>query len=149
VSAATHSQACSILAQMTTTVAWIELPLDPTLLIFSYLDYSDLCSVAQVCHQWKQLSEHNEVWRPQINKYCLNVDKNVSSPNSLKSIFKQFYLQFGNYLSVYPRVNALFNTFSQWIETHFPKAKNLINKGASEEEIEEVEKVIGHKFPTG
>jgi hypothetical protein len=135
--------------EMANTYCWDHLPLDPTLQIFSYLSHSDLCVVAQVCHLWKQLSEHNEVWRPRIHEFLLTNQARSSPSIPLKMIFKEFYLQFGKYLAIYPRIKKLFNTFSEWINNHYKIAKDIINQGISEEKIIEAERKIGHQFPEG
>jgi len=132
---------------MTTSYCWNELSPDATLMIFSYLSPKDLCLVARVCHQWRQLSEENYVWRAKIHEFRLHSEVAAAPNLPLKTIFKRFYLEFGNYLPVYNRIKKVFDTFTEWINVNYNKAKNVINKGTTEEEINEVEQKIGHKLP--
>ncbi|TEB11614.1 WD40 repeat-like protein [Coprinellus micaceus] len=39
------------------------LPLELSTRIFSYLDARDLCTAAQVCRKWKEVSEDNTLWK--------------------------------------------------------------------------------------
>lgn len=117
-------------------LTWAELPIEPILRVFSFLDVKDLCACNQVNHHWRAASEKDENWRPHFQKWFSIKDEKISSPNdSVKETFEKHYKTWTRYRYVYAKVRNV------WDQVSFPYSVQSYGQDR-EDFIEEITKNI-------
>ncbi|KAH9606893.1 hypothetical protein KSS87_019727 [Heliosperma pusillum] len=120
-------------------------------IILSKLDPNDTAKVCCVNKKFKDWASDDSFWAI----YCSN-HLNLSSPidpfgNHVPS-FKVAYQLWREAFSMYPwtlviRVKKCWDTLKSWLDSSFPEALSTLRRGASEEELNEVEKSLKIKLP--
>ncbi|KAF5733913.1 hypothetical protein HS088_TW16G00354 [Tripterygium wilfordii] len=111
----------------------------------------DTAKVACVNKRFRASASADSLW----SKFCFD-DLRLSSPldplGDTASSFKEAYQRWRESFGMYPwplvqRVKRCWDQLRSWLATNFPEAKATLRKGASEDEIEEVEKFLDVKLP--
>lgn len=120
-------------------------------IILSKLTPQDAASVACVSKRFRNWSSDDLLW----SKFCAG-DLDLSSPidplgNPLPS-FKASYQTWREDFNRYPwplvtRVKSCWDRLKEWLAINFPEVLSTLRKGASEEEILELEKSLKVKLP--
>ncbi|KAK4718524.1 hypothetical protein R3W88_016862 [Solanum pinnatisectum] len=120
-------------------------------IILSKLTPQDAASVACVSKRFRNWSSDDLLW----SKFCAD-DLELSSPidplgNPLPS-FKASYQTWREDFNRYPwplvtRVKRCWDWLKEWLAINFPEVLSTLRKGASEEEILELEKSLKVKLP--
>jgi cell wall assembly regulator SMI1 len=115
--------------------------------IFSYLDFKDCAAVACVQHTWRSLADDDQLWRRLCKEdYHVTTLEALSGSQSLsfKGVYKSWYLGFGKsrYGAFLPRAKKCWDSIIEWMQRHAPDIAATIAPGASEGELDQLEKVI-------
>ncbi|KAK9672220.1 hypothetical protein RND81_12G085300 [Saponaria officinalis] len=120
-------------------------------IIISKLDPNETATISCVSKKFKEWASDDTFWAT----HCFN-DLNLSSPidpfgNPLPS-FKVAYQLWREAFSSYPwvllkRVKRCWDTLKSWMDSNFPELLTTLRRGASEEELNEVEKSLKIKLP--
>lgn len=120
-------------------------------IILSKLTPQDAASVACVSKRFRNWSSDDLLWY----KFCAD-DLDLSSPidplgNPMPS-FKAAYQTWREAFNLYPwplvtRVKRCWGRLKEWLAINFPEVLSTLRKGASEEEILELEKSLKVKLP--
>ncbi|CAL8407160.1 unnamed protein product [Arctogadus glacialis] len=125
-----------------------QLPADPLLLVFSFLDFRDLIQCSFVSRRLNQLSGHNPLWRSLCSRYWLltDADRAAGAP-SWRALFRQYYLDWGRYLRHYAVLKTSWETLKTFLSQRCPRMIASLKDGAKEEELDSIETQIGFKLP--
>lgn len=120
-------------------------------IVLSKLTPQDAASVACVSKRFRNWSSDDLLW----SRFCAD-DLDMSSPvdplgNPMPS-FKASYQTWREAFNGYPwplvtRVKRCWDRLKEWLAINFPEVLSTLRKGASEEEIQELEKSLKVKLP--
>jgi len=122
----------------------LDLPELPCVLVFSHLDFKDVCACGQVVKLWRKIANKDVVWRG----YCktMFIKPPEDNKKTFKTLFEEWHRSFGPYAGVYPKVKGLYDQLIAWLELMFPAVIPTLMEGASEAEISAVEQILGDDF---
>jgi len=126
-------------------VTLTDLPTDPLLHILSYLDCKDLIRCSQVCHKLKDLYNNNSLWRRQTKVYWGLTE--CGSGVSWYDEFKGMYADLGQYMDMYMRVKNAWAHIKTYMHTHCPHIYDTIREGATEAQLDDLERKVGSELP--
>ncbi|XP_006002058.1 F-box only protein 3 isoform X1 [Latimeria chalumnae] len=127
----------------------VDLPADPLLLIFSFLDFPDFFSCSCVNRRFNQLSSHDPLWKRHCQKYWLVSDREKAQRNqSWKDIFRAFLSNdLGQYIEHYATLKQAWEDLKRFLGQTCPRMIGSLKAGATEAELDAVEARIGCKLP--
>ncbi|KAL9233187.1 hypothetical protein vseg_008216 [Gypsophila vaccaria] len=120
-------------------------------IIISKLDPNETASLSCVSKKFRDSSSDDVFW----STHCFN-DLNLSSPldpfGNIVPSFKVAYQLWRETFIAYPwtlvkRVKKCWDTLESWMSSHLPEMLTTLRKGASEEELNKVEKILKIKLP--
>ncbi|KAM7465275.1 hypothetical protein LguiB_012837 [Lonicera macranthoides] len=119
--------------------------------IISKLGPNDTAAVACVSKRFRVYASDDSHW----SKFCAD-DLHLSSPQNPNgnptNSFKEAYQTWRDSFHMYPwslvkRVKRCWGRLQSWLAVNFPEALGTLRKGASEDEINELEKCLKVKLP--
>ncbi|XP_073262029.1 F-box protein SKIP16 isoform X1 [Populus alba] len=120
-------------------------------IILTKLGPKETAKVSSVSKRFKDLASEESLW----SLFCLR-DLDLSAPldhhgNPLPS-FKATYKLWREAFCMYPwslvkRVKSCWDRLNSWFTTNFPEVKATLGRGASEGEIQELERILKVKLP--
>ncbi|OIT02365.1 PREDICTED: F-box protein SKIP16 [Nicotiana attenuata] len=120
-------------------------------IILSKLAPQDAASVACVSKRFRNWASDDLLW----SRFCAD-DLDLSSPldplDNLMPSFKASYQTWREAFNLYPwplvtRVKRCWGRLRDWLAMNFPEVLSTLRKGASEDEIQELEKSLKVKLP--
>ncbi|XP_071370487.1 F-box only protein 3 [Centroberyx affinis] len=98
------------------------LPSDPLLLIFSFLDFRDLLHCSYVNRRLNELSGHNPLWKNLCSKHWLltDVDRQQRGVSWL-SLFRLYYSDLGRYLQHYSVLKRAWEQLKDFLLQRCPR----------------------------
>eukprot|EP01114_Cavostelium_apophysatum_P021822 TRINITY_DN7714_c0_g1_i1.p1 TRINITY_DN7714_c0_g1~~TRINITY_DN7714_c0_g1_i1.p1 ORF type:complete len:428 (+),score=63.99 TRINITY_DN7714_c0_g1_i1:76-1359(+) len=136
-------------------LSWASLPLEPIIRVFSFLTAKDLFRVGQVSHYWNEVSSSDEVWKQLFLEQWVNLssdevkqsESRLGKQNGgIKQLYSANQQRWGRYVACYPRIRKLWNRLDAWYQTHAPHTYETLRNGATEEDIDYLEKKLNIKL---
>ncbi|CAL8992718.1 unnamed protein product [Prunus brigantina] len=119
--------------------------------ILSKLEAEDSARAACVSKKLRASASEDSLW----SHFCardLDLPQPLDPHGNLTPSFKESYQLWREAFNMYPwslvkRVKKCWDKLRNWLTINFPEAESTLNKGASEADIQELEKILKVKLP--
>lgn len=119
--------------------------------IFQKCEFHDVARSACVNRQWHSVTSHDSLWKELcIKQFDLSVpfDHHGHPCSSYQEAYKKWYLSFYKYPSaLVVRAKKCWEFLRSWTSTNFPEVAESLKPGASEEDLDDVERALGWSLP--
>lgn len=128
------------------------LPLPLLLRIFSSLTAKECATVSCVQKGWRELASEDWLWKVYCQEDWIESSSSPHKPSgeacsNFKAMYKVFYSEFGKYGSLYKRAKTCWLKVEKWSNQNIPEVANSLLPGATEAQLDFVEKNLGVKLP--